>query len=74
MEKNIAGGVFEKTKLEEGFYLLKFRNEKQETVKVQRNINNNFIQFHFSGKGESRFFFNNGSFKIPLKEENSLLL
>ncbi len=74
MEKNIAGGVFEKTKLEEGFYLLKFRNEKQETVKVQRNINNNFIQFHFSGKGESRFFFNNGSYKIPLQEENSLLL
>lgn len=74
MEKNIAGGVFEKTRLEEGFYLLKFRNELKEPAKVQRNINSNFIQFHFSAKGESAFFFNNGSYKIPLLEENSLLL
>ena len=74
MEKNIAEGVFEKTRLEEGFYLLKFRNDQKERVKVQRNINNNFIQFHFSAKGESIFFFNNGSYKIPLLEENSLLL
>lgn len=74
MEKNIAEGVFEKTRLEEGFYLLRFRNEQKEPVKVLRNINSNFIQFHFSGKGESKFFFNNGSYKIPLQEENSLLL
>lgn len=74
MEKNIAQGVFEKTKLEDGFYLLKFKNEQKEPVKVQRSINSSFIQFHFSGKGESKFFFNNGSYKIPLLEENSLLL
>lgn len=74
IEKNIAGGIFEKTKLEEGFYLLKFSNEQKQPLKVTRNINSKFIQFHFSGKGEGRFFFNNGSYKIPLVEENSLLL
>lgn len=74
MEENVAQGTFEKTKLEEGFYLLKFQNSTRQTVKIQRNINSNFIQFHFSGKGENKFFFNNGSYKIPLLEENALLL
>ncbi len=74
MEENIAQGTFEKTKLEEGFYLLKFQNLNKTPVKVQRNINSSFIQFHFSGKGENRFFFNNGGYKISLSEENSLLL
>ena len=74
MEKSNAEGVFEKTRLEEGFYLLKYQNEQKQPVKVLRNINSNFIQFHFAGKGEGRFFFNNGSYKIQLLEENSLLL
>lgn len=74
MEENVAQSSFEKTKLEEGFYLLKFQNPSKQALKVQRNINSNFIQFHFSGKGEGRFFFNNGSYKIPLLEENALLL
>ncbi|MGB7786402.1 MAG: AraC family transcriptional regulator [Salinimicrobium sp.] len=74
MEKNNAQGSFEKIRLEEGFYLLKFHNEQQQPVKLLRNINSNFIQFHFVGKGGSRFFFNNGSYKIPISEENSLLL
>lgn len=74
MEKNNAQEAFEKIRLEEGFYLLKFRNEQQQPLKLLRNINSNFIQFHFSGKGESCFFFNNGSYKIPISEENSLLL
>lgn len=74
MEKNIAEGAFQKIRLEEGFYLLKFQNQQQEPLQLVRNINSNFIQFHFCGKGGSRFFFNNGSYKIPLQEENSLLL
>lgn len=73
-EKSIAQGPFEKTKIEEGFYLLRFQNDQDKPIKVTRNINSKFIQFHFSGKGEGRFFFNNGSYKIPLMEENSLLL
>ena len=73
-EKNIAGGAFEKTKLEEGFYVLKFQNDEANPKKILRNIASTFIQFHFCGKGESRFFFNNGNYKIPLLEENSLLL
>lgn len=74
MEENIAQGTFEKIKLEEGFYLLRFQNLTQQAVKINRNINSNFIQFHFSGKGEGRFLFNDGSYKIPLLEENALLL
>ena len=73
-EKNNAGGTFEKRKLDEGFYLLKFSNESGSKKTILRNINSSFIQFHFSGKGEGAFLFNNGSYRIPLFEENSLLL
>lgn len=73
-EKNIAERIFEKTKLEEGFYVLKFQNEGDEPKKFLRNIGSSFIQFHFCGKGTGLFVFNNGSYKLPLSEEKSLLL
>ena len=73
-EKNIARGVMQETKLEEGFYILKFHNEGKAPEKVRRNVGSGYIQFHFGGKGGNEFSFNDGSYKIPLAEENSLLL
>lgn len=73
-EKNIAGRLFEKNELEEGFYFLKFQNEGPVPQKVQRNIGSNFIQFHFCGKGNAEFSFNSGNYQIDLPEEKALLL
>lgn len=72
--KNIAEGVLQETRAEEGFYILKFRNETANVEKVQRQAGSGYIQFHFGGKGENIFSFNNGNYKIPLAEESSLLL
>lgn len=73
-KKNIAQGVLQETKPEEGFYVLKFRNEGDQPKRISRHVGSGYIQFHFGGKGENLLFFNGGSYKIPLPEENSLLL
>lgn len=74
LQKNNAERVFEKTKLEDGFYVLKFQNEEDIPRKILRNIGSGFIQFHFCGKGDCVFVYNNRNYKLPLSEENSLLL
>lgn len=73
-KKNIAEGTIESTKIEDGFYILKFQNDTSETQNFEREIDSSFIQFHFSVKGQSRFLFNSGGYELPLSEENSLLL
>ncbi|MDT0689683.1 AraC family transcriptional regulator [Salegentibacter sp. F188] len=72
--RNIAGSLTEEIKVEEGFFVLKFQNDTSETQKMVRDIDNSFIQFHFSVKGHGKFMFNNSSYELPLVEENSLLL
>ncbi|WP_417884687.1 helix-turn-helix transcriptional regulator [Zunongwangia sp.] len=73
-EKNIAVSLSEETKVEEGFFILKFQNETSVSQTIEREIDSSFIQFHFIVKGESEFLFNNGSYSLPLLEEKSLLL
>ena len=65
MEKNNAERLCEETRLEDGILVYRFQNEGQEPLKVFRNISRNFIQFHFCGKGDGTFLFNNGSYKMP---------
>lgn len=72
--ENIAGGFIEETKIEDGFYILKFQNEETGPVKLTRSVSSNYIQFHFNVKGECKFLFNNGNYQLPLVEEKSLLL
>ncbi|GAA4279364.1 helix-turn-helix transcriptional regulator [Aquimarina mytili] len=72
--KNNAPGILEETLIEEGFHILKFQNETTENQKVVRDIDSNFIQFHFCVKGAITFNFNNGSYALNLSEEHSLLL
>lgn len=74
VSKNTARGSFEETKLDDGFFVLTFRNEENETQTVERNIDSRFIQFHFCIKGSSEFIFNNGNYRLKIEEENSLLL
>jgi len=72
--KNIARGSFEETKLDDGFFVLTFQNETNEVQIVEREIDSSFIQFHFCIKGSSEFIFNNGTYRLKIAEENSLLL
>ncbi|MGY5851203.1 helix-turn-helix domain-containing protein [Salegentibacter sp. F14] len=72
--KNIAGGTINSTLIEEGFYIFKFLNESTDIQNFIREIDSSFIQFHFNVKGTSSFLFNAGGYKLPLHEENSLLL
>lgn len=74
MGKNIAQGLLEESLLEEGFYMFRFKNSSSETQKVFRDIGQNYIQFHFCAKGVSTFLFNDGSYKMPLEQENATLL
>lgn len=73
-EKNNAVSISEEIKIEEGCFILKFQNDTKETKLMSREIDNSFIQFHFNVKGFSKFLYNEGSYELPLNEENSLLL
>jgi len=73
-EKNIAEGFVDETKIEDGFFILKFQNEENIPQKITREIDSTYIQFHFCVKGNGKFLFNNSSYELPLQEEYSLLL
>jgi len=72
--KNNAVSISEEIKIEDGLFILKFQNDTSDTKLMSREIDNSFIQFHFSVKGHCKFLFNNGNYELPLQEENSLLL
>ncbi|WP_298893466.1 AraC family transcriptional regulator [uncultured Psychroserpens sp.] len=72
--KNIARGSFDETKLDDGFFVLAYQNEAPHIQTLEREIDSNFIQFHFCIKGSSEFVFNNGNYRLKIEEENSLLL
>lgn len=72
--KNVAQSFYEETTIEPGFFILKFNNETDENQTFRREVNSNFIQFHFCVKGSAVFSFNQGNYVLPIKEENSLLL
>ncbi len=72
--KNNAISLYDEVMIETGFVVLKFNNETAETQQMIREVDSSFIQFHFCAKGGAEFSFNTGVYKLPLKEENSLLL
>ena len=72
--KNIAVGITEETKVEDGFYIFKFQNENSDKQIIEREVDVSFIQFHFNVKGENKFLFNEGRYELPLAEEKSLIL
>ena len=72
--ENVAKGSFEETQIEDGFLVLTYQNESDGIEVIQRQIDSNFIQFHFCLKGSSKFIFNEGRYALDILEENSLLL
>lgn len=73
-DKTIAKGIYEEISIEDGFFILKFNNETSEIQRFKREVNANFIQFHFCVKGTGSFSFNNGNYRLPIQEDGSLLL
>lgn len=74
MLKNIAGGSFEELNLENGFHLLQFQNESNETQRFERDIDSTYIQLHFCIKGNCKFHFNNGNYTFDVLDKHAILL
>ncbi|MFD0834642.1 helix-turn-helix transcriptional regulator [Mariniflexile aquimaris] len=72
--KNVAQSSFEETKVEDGFLVLTYKNDENETQSLIKDIHSDYIQFHFCLKGSSKFVFNEGRYLLDIREENSLLL
>lgn len=73
-KKSVANGIYKETLIEEGFFILKFRNETEKKELYKREVSANFIQFHFCVKGSGSFSFNNGTYQLAIQEDRSLLL
>ena len=72
--KNVAQSTFEETKVEDGFLILTYKNDEIEVQNAVKDIDSDYIQFHFCVKGSSHFVFNEGRYRLSILEENSLLL
>jgi len=72
--KSVARSAFDETKVDEGVLVLTYKNETNEMQSLDKEIDSNFIQFHFCVKGSSQFVFNTGRYRLNILEENSLLL
>ena len=67
-------GSQEVIKIEDDFFLLRFQNDGNDVFRVERQINQGLIQFHFGIKGKAKFIFNQGNYALDLKDEKSLFL
>lgn len=72
--KSIATGTFKETFIEDGFFVLTYKNENATVEILEREIDSSYIQFHFCTKGSSDFVFNQGSYTLKINEDTSLLL
>ncbi|KQC32440.1 AraC family transcriptional regulator [Nonlabens sp. YIK11] len=72
--KNTAKGAAEVTHIEDGFQVVRIKNETAENVRFEHAVDRTFIQFHFCLKGNVQLAFNEGSYQLPLLEQNSYLL
>lgn len=73
-KKNVAERYFDETTVDDGFFVLTYKNDESQVQKLQRDVQSDYIQFHFCLKGLSKFLFNEGTYVLNILEENSLLL
>ncbi|MDD7887196.1 helix-turn-helix transcriptional regulator [Flavivirga sp. 57AJ16] len=73
-QKSVAQSSFDETKVDDGALVLTFKNESNQVQSLAKEIDSDYIQFHFCVKGTSRFVFNEGRYTLNILEENSLLL
>jgi AraC-like DNA-binding protein len=73
-KKNVAKRYFEETIVDDGFFVLTYKNDDNKVQNLQRDVQSDYIQFHFCLKGLCKFIFNEGTYILNILEENSLLL
>jgi AraC family transcriptional activator of pyochelin receptor len=71
---NVAESTFKEIQIDDGFFVLKLKNESNKVQQITRKIGNDFIQFHYCLKGKSKFNFNEGRYGFDVSEDQSLLL
>jgi AraC-like DNA-binding protein len=72
--ENVARSTFDETKVDDGFYILTYKNDQSAIQRLVKEMHSDFIQFHFCIKGSCKFIFNEGRYVLNILEENSLLL
>lgn len=72
--KNVDERYFEEAFVDDGFFVLYFKNEGSKSEILRKNVQSDYIQFHFCVKGLCEFNFNEGTYTLNIPEENSLLL
>ena len=60
--------------IEEDFICMRYKNDTDTMQVMQRDTTNGVMQFHFLLKGEGTFVFNEGTYRLGIKEENGLTL
>jgi AraC-like DNA-binding protein len=74
LSKSVARGTFDEIDIENGFFVLTYKNESNQIERLERDIDSSYIQFHFCTKGAASFIFNQGNYSLDITEETSLLL
>ena len=65
---------FFETKIQDKFYVLTSKNEKEKSKVLIKDIDLNFIQFHFVIEGKAIFSFNNGAYKMDVSTNRYIVL
>ena len=73
-QKSVARGTFYETVIEDGFFVLTYKNDENTVQILERDIDSTFIQFHFCTKGSAAFVFNQGNYTLNIIGDTSLLL
>ena len=72
--ENIAIGAREVTRIEDGFNVIRIKNDTDNNTGFNYEVDQSFLQFHFCLKGKVEMALNNGSYKLNLLEQNSYML
>ena len=72
--KNNGISSFYETEVEEGFFVLRLKNDSEIVLRKKHPVSQEFIQFHFCLKGQTNFTFNEGSYTFQVREDHSMLL
>src|SRR5690606_17797235 len=60
--------------LEDDFICIRLKNESDNVQVITKDLSNEVMQLHFILKGKGNFAFNDGTYSIPLNEENCITL
>lgn len=72
--QNIARGAAEVTTIENGFHVIRLKNDTDDVATFRHAVDSTFLQFHFCLKGQVQLGFNEGNYKLALQDQNSYLL